>query len=114
MEASDPLFYKLLENKKRTYQMFQSQMDAPIMEDEALIRQKAQLKFNRFYSDIGKIPGYQLEERKRRKILQEMGIESKPQTKKEEESKGEGEPKIEDAPPVSSSMQKAIQQIKKE
>ena len=62
--------------KKRTYQMFLGQVDDELgTQDPSLIQAKFELKFNKGYKDIGKVPGILVDETKRRKLVKELGGE---------------------------------------
>lgn len=96
----------LLENRKRTYKMFASNIDDPLPEDEEKVRAKLQMKIDASYSDIGKVPGIVVDEVKRTKILKDLGcsLASKTDVKVDEgeESKVDG---------ISHTTQKAINTI---
>ena len=99
----------LFENRKRTFQMFASNIDDPLPEDEDLVREKLQKKIDNSYSNVGKVPGVLIDQVKKTKILKDLGfnandLASKPdiQVDPEEESK------VED---ISHSTQKAINTI---
>lgn len=47
----------IIENRKRTYMMFASDMDAPLVEDPTLVKMKVKAKVDAFYSRIGEVPG---------------------------------------------------------
>jgi hypothetical protein len=55
--------------------MFLGQVGEKVPEDEEIVRKKLELKINRQYADIGKIPGIAVEENKRRKLIRDLGIE---------------------------------------
>lgn len=40
----------IIENRKRTYMMFASDMDAPLVEDPTLVKMKVRAKVDAFYS----------------------------------------------------------------
>ena len=42
--------------------------------DEDITHEKLKIKVDRHYSDIGKMPGVLIEENKRRKLLQDLGV----------------------------------------
>ena len=66
-----------------------------------IIKQKFELKFKNYYSNIGKIPGVLIEENKRRKLLKELGVEIASGLDKAKNSKEDSkgvEPLVEDVP----------------
>ena len=96
----------LFENRKRTFKMFESNIDDPLPEDVDIVREKLQKKIDVSYSDIGKVPGVVVDDVKRTKILKDLGqtLAAKTDVKveTEEESKVDG---------ISHSTQKVINTI---
>lgn len=57
--------------------MFLGQLEDKVPEIEDIVRQKFELKIKKNYTDIGKTPGILIEDNKRRKLLRDLGVESK-------------------------------------
>lgn len=76
MESKDltKMQESILENKKRTYQMFLGQVEDKVPEVEEVVRLKLELKIKTQYSEIGVVPGILVEDNKRRKLLMELGV----------------------------------------
>ena len=87
----------LIELKKRTYQTFLGQVEdeigiggAPNPIQDEIIKAKFELKYNAHYKDVGalKPPGVLVDDVKRRKILEELGVSiTAPKKVVEEEEK---------------------------
>ena len=65
---------KILENRKRTYQVFLGQLEDKVPEVEDVVKLKLEYKIKTHYSEIGIVPGILVEENKRRKLLMELGV----------------------------------------
>ena len=63
----------VLANRKRTFKMFASDVDAPLVEDPTLIKMKIKSKVHDCYSKIGEVPGILVDKVGREKILKELG-----------------------------------------
>ena len=63
----------VLKNRKRTYKMFSSDLDAPITEDTVLLKMKIKCKLADNYSKLGEIPGVLVDHVARQKIMKELG-----------------------------------------
>jgi hypothetical protein len=82
----------LLELKKRTYQTFLGQVEDEIGINttgaaashiaDQIVKEKFELKHATQYKDVGKVPGVLVDETKRRKILEELGVQMRVQTNK--------------------------------
>ena len=94
--------------------MFLGQIGERLQEDAELLKMKVQLKIDRQYSDIGKIPGVIVDESKRRKVLKDLGLEVPARNLEEEKKEATllaNEPKIENVPPTAQPVAKAITYI---
>ena len=63
----------VLENRKRTFRMFASDLDAPLVEDPSLVKMKIKSRVFDHYSRLGEIPGVLVDKISRDKILKELG-----------------------------------------
>ena len=70
----------VLNNRKRTFKMFASDLDAPLVEDPSLVKMKVKCKVDAFYSKLGEVPGVLVDKVGRQKILKDLGYE-KPELK---------------------------------
>ena len=72
-EEVTPLADLVLNNRKRTFKMFASDLDNPLPEDPSLIKMKIKSKVQDCYSKLGEIPGILVDKVGRQKILKELG-----------------------------------------
>jgi len=62
----------ILENKKRTFQMFLGQLEDKVPDVDDITKAKLEHKIKKWYTDVGKIPGIVIEDAKRRRILKDL------------------------------------------
>ena len=64
--------------KKRTYQTFLGSVEDELgTSNDSILKDKFELKYAASYKDIGVLPGVKVDETKRRKILEELGVQKR-------------------------------------
>ena len=110
----------ILDNRKRTFQMYKRErQEYRVAEIDHIIGQKVRMKVSERYENIGKIPGVKLDAIKRAKILKDLQVkeEHAPEEVKlvdQEKIEGQAGQSAASKPDISLTVQNTIEDIERE